>query len=167
MGRPQPQIDRWCFASVSKHFVDKAAEYNALYPDLAIKIEGEDDPPEKRSQRQIIEIRMDGPEQKELSRDYWHLRVEINILISTKSNDEDFHDHRELCGFVASWFDRCIEVRKYGNRLSDDPNVVVGTLVLDHGFREKTALAHFGQVDPATRLVQSTCEGHYDMKEVF
>lgn len=163
---PPPQIERWSVATVGVNFKDKVAA-EPLYADLRIKYEGHDEPIPQKDTRQWIEVRVDGPLSREVSRNFWHFRIEVNILVSTIMDDKDWHDHPDLCGHVRSWFPKCMPLRKYGNRPGDDANVIVGQYVLDTSFRNQTLLANFGQVDPKIRLVQSTVEGHYDMKETF
>ena len=147
-------LPRWLFASVSKHFDDNKQ-------DLALFIEGQ-----YRTTRNIkdfIELRFDGPDLTEISKGYWKVYTEINVLVQSAMDDENFHRIHTTVGKVVAAFTD-IEVYKYGTG-DDDDDSLLGCLVLlaDARSKEKTKVAHFGQIGPDTMLLQASVEGHYLM----
>ena len=145
---------RWVFASVSKHFDDKRQG-------LPLHIEGQHR--DTRSLKDFIELRMDGPHFTEVSQNYWRIYVEVNILIQSTMDESSYHRIHQNAGIVAAAFTG-IGLFKYGNGINDNPAVQWGCLQLlqDTSRREELVIRHCGQVEPATKLLQSTVEGHYE-----
>lgn len=139
--------ERWIFASVSKHF-DTYRESVPLY------IEGQ----ERQTQLldEFIELRVDGPYFKEVSKGCTKIDIEINLLCCVKKNNDNFRIHK-LTGVVAAAFKPEIFVYKFG----DDPLELWECLRLRSDKREAVIVSHFGQPDPDLPLMQATVEGHY------
>jgi len=146
-----PNMDRWVFASVSKHFDD-------LKGTTTLYIEGMHR--DTRKLEEFYELRVDGPNYTEISKKYWKLYIEINMLIQCTKNNQNFHRMRQLSGNVMEMFAPCIQVYKYG-----DGDAFVGTFVRmdQEANRNNMQVAHFGQVDPVNQLEQATIESHYVM----
>jgi hypothetical protein len=141
---------RWLFASITTHFDD------ALGSNLPVYVEGTHRTVDLAVE-DFCEVRIDGPNITELSKDYYKLYVEINILVTSHKNDEDFHRIHTNVGLIVAAFSD-ISLYKYGD---DDTALGCANLVTDHKGKQTIAVHHFGQIDPDKQLLQSTVEGHY------
>lgn len=113
----------------------------------------------------FIEFRMDGPNIREPSRNYFVFDITINICIQVAENAYNAHDFMRAYGWVQSMFRGCIPVHKEGNGPQDDPNFLLGTLILKNS-REIDLLKglQLGQIDPVMKLMQGTVEARYRME---
>jgi hypothetical protein len=151
----EPEMPRWIFASLSAHFqsgLDAAT--------LPLFIEGQ-----HRATRDLpnfAELRVDGPWMTELSRGYWRLFSEVNILVQVAKDDRFYHQIHDSVGIVANAFENTIGVFRYGDGPSDD-QTEVGCLKLQSQGNERIQINHFGQIAPESNLLQATVEGHYVM----
>jgi hypothetical protein len=112
---------------------------------------------------ELLEFRMDGPQRRQAHRGQFVLYVEINILVRSFMDDEDFHKMRRLIGEVATWLgrDRCIY--RYGDG-SDDDESLLGTLTLKNRKPyENIRVNQFGQIDPQYRIEQATVEASFEL----
>ena len=156
MSAPNPNWDRWILASVSDHFKINVQDVFSLKE----FVEGQ--PRDTNKNKQWFEVRMDGPFCKEQQKNQWLLVMEINCLVSTSMDDFDFHTHRQNTGNVASGFESCINVYRYGDGPLDDQSLL-GVLKLRKGLEGRVVTTHFGQIDPIVKMQQTTIEGHYEM----
>jgi hypothetical protein len=144
---------RWVFASVSSHF-------NQHRQGLPMFIEGQHR--NTRNMKDFIELRMDGPQFTEVNRGEWRIYFEVNILIQSTMDNENYHRIHTNVGIVAAAFTDIV-MFKYGNQPGDDNSVWECAKILqDVGKRQHIDIFHFGQIDTQTKLVQSTVEGHYE-----
>lgn len=145
---------RWIFASCSYHFEQNVGG-------ITMFTEGTHRDTELLPE--FIEFRMDGPYFTQLNKNYWHCYFEINILLQATMLDTDFHAIHRLAGTVAAAFTE-IQIFKYGEGLDDDDSLIAcANLKQDVRKRERIQINHFGQVEPETKLIQATVEGHYEM----
>lgn len=143
-------LPRWILASASKYFSDVAIANNLHY-----FVEGTTR--ETEEYQKSIEFRMDGPDFTRLSKDYYRIDVNINILWSYNQDDEDFHETERIKGIlIDAMTDLC--VYKYGDGPNDD-NSLIGTLQLKQAVKAN----NFGLIQQNTRLIQGTVEGSYSM----
>jgi len=147
-------IPRWMFASISKHF-DARKQNEHLF------IEGQDRLTNEETD--WLELRMDGPSQKEVSKGCFQFDIEINVLLSSVMNEKDYHKIFKLVGVAAAAFTNTIDIFKLGNGVDDD-DTFLACARLRFENRESVQISHFGQIDPDKRLVQATVEGHYRME---
>ena len=149
----EQDLERWLFASVSKHFDDNKQT-------LPLYIEGQKR--FTRSEKDFLELRMDGPILSEESKDYWRVYIEINVLVQSAEDEEDYHRIHKDVGIAIAAFTKRISVFKYGTGAGDDQSFV-GCLMRQDGRRgrERIQVNHFGRIDPKTPLFQSTVEAHY------
>ncbi len=141
---------RWIFASISKHFNDVA-----ILNSIPMFIEGTHR--FTKSDKKYFELRIDGPNFQEVSKNYFRLDVNVNILWAFNQDDEDFHEPQRIIGFLAHAIDD-ICIYKYGSGVLDDSSLL-GMLQLKLGPRAN----NFGQVRSDVRLMQGTVEGTYRM----
>ena len=118
---------------------------------------------ETESLTEFIEFRMDGPYFTETSKDYWHVYFEINIMLQTLLSETDLHAIHRLAGEVSAAFTE-IPIYKYGEGVDDDDSFIAcAKLKQDKRKRERIQVNHFGQIEPETKLIQATVEGHYEL----
>jgi len=146
-------LTRWIIASISKHFEDRKQS-------LTVFIEGQ-----IRKTRELLdflELRIDGPNQTELSKGFWQVYVEINVLVQSAQNAANYHRIYNSVGIAVAAFTQSISILKLGTAVGDDGSLV-GCLNLqgDKEARERIQISHFGQVEPETGIFQSSVEGHY------
>ena len=156
MSQINPNWDRWIFASVSNHF-----NTLAIAVPLPLFIEGQHR--DTREIKDFFELRLDGPRMTEVSANNWQIRIEINCLVQSAMDETNYHRIRQNTGVVAAMFTG-IGIFKYGDGLDDDQSQI-GCMILlqDKRGRDFLEISHFGQIEPATKLLQSTVEGHYEM----
>jgi hypothetical protein len=144
-------INRWIFASIAKHFDDRRK-------DIILYIEGQER--NTSNLQQYFELRIDGPYIVELSKNYYRVDLEVNVLCTAKTDPKDNYLIQRLTGIICSAFTRTINVYKFGIGLEDDQSLVI-CLQMRTDHKELLQVSNFGQVEPDARLHQSTVEGHY------
>lgn len=149
MSTPNANWQRWFKSSINKHFNDGKGTAH-LYIEGAQR--------GTREQSEWAELRIDGPNFTELSRNCWEAYVEINVLISCQKGGLNLYGYDTLCGRFTSLFVTNLGIYKYGPEVQDDQSFF-GCL----SQIEKIQVSHFGVIDPATNLMQGTIEGHYKM----
>ena len=144
---------RWIAASIQQHFID------TVDASLPIFIEGQEKTVDE--DEDFIELRIDGPNCTQLSKNDHNLYVEVNVLIQSHMNETDFHMiHKDVGKVLVAFTD--ILIYKYGDNPGDDDSFIVCLRLLQGG-KEAVRTAHFGQIDPDKKLIQSTVEGHFEM----
>jgi hypothetical protein len=119
---------------------------------------------DKLNEEERLELRVDGPNCTEVSKQYWKLYIEINVLCQCAKNNINYHRMRQLTGLARSIFEPCINVYKYGSGV-EDTQEFVGVLkrLDDEKGRNNIQVTQFGQVDPVVPVEQSSVEAHYVM----
>jgi len=138
---------RWIFASVTKHFSDT----------LSLKCFVEGEIRTTWADKDFVEIRMDGPYFKQLSRTDWSTFIEVNVLVQATIDNVNTHKIHSNVGLVCAAFTP-ISLYQYG-----DDSVQFGCLQpVTHSRSNQTlVVSHFGKVNPDKNLQQATVEGHY------
>lgn len=145
-------LPRWIFASVSKHFYDNKGDY-------VLFIEGQNrSGVGLPSEPQYFELRMDGPDVIEVSKDVFRVNIEVNIVCSAAMNDEDFHLIHAMVGHIASKF-TTIGVYKLGP--VTDPVINDGSLIGCLNLNSRIEIRHFGQIKADVPLMQAWVEASY------
>lgn len=148
-----PNWERWIFASISKHFDDRRQGVMLL-------IEGQKQ--NTPSPQDIFELRVDGPDFTEQSRDEWYISIEVGVLVSATNDNKDYHRIHKLCGIITQAFTD-IPVYRFGDGPDDDGSLL-GCLVLQQdGSRNAIQVTPFGKRDVATPIMQSSVEGKFAM----
>lgn len=147
-----PNWDRWIFASICKFFTDRA-------DGLIMYVEGTEHP--APTEASYVEIRTTGPITKQLTSNSFKLDVIINALINVLGEHGDNHLIYRITGKIASIFQSCIPVFKFGDTADDNPTIQIGVLQLTPNGGRDIETSHFGQVAPDVKLLQSTVEGAY------
>ncbi len=141
---------RWIMASLHKHFDDNRQGL-ILYVDGQIR--------DTRTESEYIEVRVDGPNFTEISKNNWKIFVEVNVLVSVTMDNKDLHRLVKYIGIVSAAFID-IMIYKYGDGASE---LGCMRLLQDTGTHERVQVSNFGVIDPAINLQQATVEGHYEL----
>lgn len=143
------KLPQWVFLSIAKYFT------GAL---TGAYVEGTEKVTDKADS---IEIRIDGPDIREVSKGVYKVECEVNLLISTQMNAGSQLRHLKSVGKVVEAF-KDIALYRYGDE-SEDTGYRLGVLCLKplDNNSDKIQVANMGRIDPALSLVQTTVEGHY------
>ena len=115
-----------------------------------------------RKDKDFIELRVDGPQITEISKDYWKIYGEVNILVTSAMDVTNYHRIHQNSGIVAAAF-TTINLFKFGTGVLDDQTQwACWNLLQNSGKRQRVDIFNFGQVDSKSELVQASVEGHYE-----
>lgn len=147
---------RWIRISIADHFNAKNRTDTALQPNpIPLYFEGQ-----IRSNEQDVtemELRLDGPHIHEVSKNYYKISVEPNLILKTPVNEADIWAFDRVIGLASAMFDRCIAVFRYGNGVQDDETFVFDLKRVD----DPETLTPYGQVDGNTRLMEGSVSANY------
>lgn len=149
-----PNLDKWIRKSISTWFL-------SAIPNGTIKTFQEGQFRDTNKVQEHLELRVDGPWYQQIAKRRWRVRIEVNVLavVNIKTDDSNWSIYRinELTGLVASVLETAVPVTN-----TDGGNV--GCLSKIHKDREWTKTSHFGQIEPHTKILQSTVESSYEME---
>lgn len=147
--------DRWIFATMAFNFNEQFKN------DFEIFIEGTHRG--LPGNTELLEFRMNGPQRRQPSRGYFWLTVQINILIRSYMDDNDFHKIQRNVGKVVNWLANNHCIFRYGDGVDDD-QTLLGTLHHKNRAKsDKVQVNHFGQIDPKFRIEEATVEAEFEM----
>lgn len=153
---------RWVFASLATYLKQVAQDSNT-----PAMVEGLDErSSEFMGATDRVEIRITGPDIRELSHNYWQLKVEANVLISSRFDGlgaKNRYSFTQIAGVFQMAMDAAIAVYRYGNRAGDD-ETLVGCLSPLSGRRDAVRVFHFGQINTTDGLRQSMIDAKYVME---
>jgi hypothetical protein len=153
-----PNWTRWIVASVQKHFDLRAAPNN-----IPTLYEG-DDISAVKDQIKYVEIRVNGPRYKELSKGYHQFHIDVGVMCSAYIGS-DIHELNKLVGLYQSKMIP-IDVKKFGN-LSGDDQSYIGCLELRDDVDPSVDTISYGQTEAEKRLMQTSVEGFYELELVL
>ena len=147
--------DRWIFATMSKDF-------NTVFAaDFEIFIEGTHRGLPENTE--LLEFRLNGPQRRQPSLGYFILLVQINILVRSYMDDDDFHKIRRNVGKVTNWLADNHCIFRYGDGVVDD-DTLLGELHLQNRAKsDPVQVNHFGQIDPKYRIEEATVEAEFEI----
>lgn len=145
---------RWIISSIHKYF-------DTNRQSITLFVEGT--PRNTRTEKDFMELRVDGPHYTEISKSYYLIKLDINILIQSTQDETDFHRIYKNIGKILSIFNN-IRIYKYGTG-DDDDDSFLGCLRLiqDAQGREPVQVAMLGKIRPEIAVEQAVIEGHYQM----
>lgn len=144
---------KWIFLSAAKHFTDSISVITTF-------VEGAQER-NLSGQSSWIEIRIDGPDIREVSKDTIVLESEINLLVATHIDPDAPAQHVINVGKATAAFTD-FKIFKYGEDSEDDGSILDSFRLQPlEDIRDKIKVANMGQIDPAIKLLQTTVEGHY------
>ena len=142
----------WIFASVCKHF-DSHSNDLYLHIDGTARKTGD--------HANVIELRLNGPIMRELSKNYYQIDAEVNLLIQTAVKHANIYQHRRNLGIAEAACTRYIYLYQIGSESGATGNMF-GCLTLvntprNNGIETKD----YGIVRPQVDLQQATVEATY------
>jgi len=149
-------LPKWVFLSCAKHFTDNISG-------IAVFVEGAQER-DLSGNNDWIEIRVDGPNIKEVSNDTYVIESQINLLVATHFSPNAPSDHVINVGkAVAAFTD--FYIYKYGEDSGEDTGATLEVFRLEplDNNRERIHVANMGQLDPSLKLLQTTVEGQFRM----
>jgi len=152
-------LARWIQASLAVYFQTVASSLS-----LTFFVEGVDEREADTMQEEHCELRINGPFIREISRGYWRVHVDINILLTDymKMSTEDAYDINRWGGTFLVSYTENIPIFRLGSGVDDD-GTLVGCLTQRTGFSEPARLIHFGQVSREDRIRQAVVDGRFEM----
>lgn len=161
MPLPDENWPRWIAASVANHFSTFVGGLG-----LPLLVEGSDDrEAETLRARSHVELRLHGPETKEISHGYFQLFIEINLLLTEFiSGTRNVYDFVQHCGQIQKSASGVIPVYRYGlDSGGVDDGTHVGCFHPDPNRNEAVTVFHFGEIDRVRHVRQSAVDGRYRM----
>ncbi len=154
-----PAWTRWINASVAVYM--KTVTDTLKIPLL---FDGIDEREPEKMHYNHAELRIGGPFVKELSKNYWYLQVDINILLTylMQPTEDNVYDLQTWCGVIQEAMDGPIYVYKYGGEPGDD-EAYVGCLRPRTGRYETNRVLSFGQISRVDRVRQAMIDARYEM----
>jgi hypothetical protein len=152
-------LARWIYQSVVKHFESTANGISLPY-----FVEGVHERTEANMRADHVEIRVTGPELKELSKGYYDVKVIINVLFTKNMTirGADAFDIIQWTGVFSDVMLDPIQIYKAGTGAGDDGSLI-GCLRVDKDRNAAVRVYHFGQLDKDTRIRQSEVDAEYGM----
>jgi hypothetical protein len=152
-------LARWIVASIAVYFQPVADSLSLLY-----FVEGIDERDSDTMRTEHVEVRVNGPNVREVSKNYWRVHIDINILLIDymKMSSENAYDINQWGGkFLAAMTDP-IPIYRFGSG-GDDDDSLIGCLTQRKGFAEPAKLIHFGQISKEDRIRQAMVDGRFEM----
>jgi len=152
-------LARWVFASIADYFSTIVTGIN-----LPLLVEGVDERESEKMRGDHAELRVNGPFVRELSKNYWRIWVDINILLTNmmSMSQENAYDIAQWGGTFQEAMLKPIPIYKYGSNPSDDESLI-GCLTLRKSKGDSVRLIHFGQISREDRIRQAAVDGRYEM----
>jgi len=150
---------RWINASVAIYIKNITDTLN-----LPLLFEGIDERDYENIQHSHAELRIGGPFVKEVSKNYWNIRVDINILLTyfMQADENNVYKLQTYCGKLQEAMNGPIDIYKYGGEVGDDESYV-GCLRPIIGKFEANRVLQFGQISRVDRIRQAMIDGRYYM----
>jgi hypothetical protein len=146
-----PNLNRWIYASVVKHFMAECANAN---PPIPFYID--------RYDRDVswVEMRFVGPTVNEVSRAKYLIICCVDFLITTFVEHDQYAMFRITGALSSMYKDIC--VYRYGDGLDDD-QTFVSDLKLTQRNNNKINLINFGLILPDNKFQRSVMSSDYEM----
>ena len=144
-----PNLNRWIYASVVKHFMLAAEEASIpLYID--------------RYDRNTswVELRFIGPSINQLSRSTYLILCSVDLMLTAFVEKDQYLMSRMTGAFAAAYMDIC--VYKYGDSLEDDHGLV-SELKLTPRNNNRINIINFGLIQQDTHMQRSVMSSDYEM----
>jgi hypothetical protein len=148
---------RWIVASVAVYF-------KAIADTIPInfKISGIDEC--EIPNRNYAELTVTGPFIQQLSKNFYQLTVEVNVLLTNLmlETSDNGYNIQTWCGIFQKAMDGPITVYKKGN-LVGDTGTSIGCLISKQTGMDANKIMHFGQISKVDRVRQSMISGKFQI----
>jgi hypothetical protein len=150
-------LPRWLFSSIACHFEPIAATNNIPY-----FVEGIDERDDSNMQISHSELRVTGPQTKEVAKGQYHVEVTINFLLTHYMDMVgSAYELIQWCGIFQDAMLEPIPIYKYGDD-PDDTGYLIGCLRLKDGRYDAAKVYHFGQMSTTDRVRQSEVDAIFE-----
>lgn len=146
---------RWIMASIAKYFSD-----TCIAIPLPLLVDGIDEREEESLHFDHAELRITGPSINELSKNYFRVLVDINVLITELMDQTNAYKLQTWCGKISNAMNGPINIYKYGGEIGDDSSYVMCLRPIN-GDNDPNNILHFGQLGKVDRLRQSMIDGKF------
>lgn len=162
-----PHWARWIFASLADYLKKTITEGdNIELRTVPVLIEGVDERTDTVMQAtDHAEVAITGPFSRELSHEYYELKVGVRVLIHSRMDKppKNRYTPQQIAGLFHEAMDAVIAVYRYGNGPDDDQSLL-GCLSPLAGRHDAVRVFNFGQMNPTDRLRQSMVDCWYVME---
>jgi hypothetical protein len=157
---------RWIFASLASYLKEVAEEQ-----DLPVLVEHLDERTEAfMRSADRAEIRITGPFTRELSKGYWQVFVDANVLLTSRydGSQKNGYDILIHAGAFHAAMNLPVGIWNFGSQqgdyVEDDPetHTFLGCLVPRPG--QSVRVLNFGQIDTVEKIKQTEIEARYTME---
>jgi len=114
------------------------------------------------------EIRINGPFTQEVSKGYFRVWVDVNVLVtSRRDGQKNGYDHLRYVGLFHEAMDDMIPIYMFGNQPGDcvqaDPTDcdVIGCLSPRDGKNDSIRVLSFGQLNSTDAIIQNAVDARY------
>jgi hypothetical protein len=154
-----PNWTRWIRASLGDYLKEVATDL-----EIPVLIEELDDRTEAFIQSPVhVEIRINGPFTREVSKDYYLIQVDANVLVTNRKDVKNGYIHHPVLGMYHNAMDSVIPMFKYGTGVDDDQSQF-GCLTGKSGSNEFVRVLSLGQVEKTDQIVQNMVDARYQME---
>ena len=152
-------LARWIMSSVAVYFKTVADGLSLTY-----FVEGVDEREPSTMNTEHVEVRVNGPYIREVSRGYWRVHIDINILLMDymDMSTENAYDLNQWGGEFLTAMVEPIPIYRLGTGVNDD-DTLVGCLTQRTGLSEPARLIHFGQISKEDRIREAAVDGRFEM----
>jgi len=159
--RPDPNWNRWVLQSVIDHYKTNVSDPNTV-PFLVDGIDVRDEAWMNQPDR--VELRVNGPDTKELSAGCWRLWVGVNIQFLSMMGQEskNRYDLETLVGLFMEYTDTPIPVYRLGTGVEDDATLIE-CLKPRRELSNAVRSVFFGQIDQDELMTQAQIDARYEM----
>lgn len=153
-------LPRWIFASIAYYFKSIADANSIPY-----FVEGVDEREPQDMRQSHAEMRVTGPDIKEISNGYYQVNVIVNILLTSLMEMSGVNAYQIInwSGIFAKNMQEPVPIYKYGDGPEDDQSLI-GCLRVRDGKFDSVKIWHFGQVSRTDRVRQSEVDVLYEME---
>jgi len=150
---------RWITASIAIYFKTVLDTIN-----LPLLCDGLDEREHASIHHNHAELRIGGPFLNELSRDYWQIKIDINVLLTCMMQaNESVYDLQTWAGVIQEAMSQNINIYKYGGESGDDESYI-GCLRPRKGKNEAIRVLTFGQISKTDRVRQAMVDSRFVME---
>jgi hypothetical protein len=156
-----PNWARWIEQSVAI-FLKEVAEDT----EVVVLIDGVDErQPSNMKAQNRLEVRLNGPFSKELSKGYHRLYVDVNVLLISQMGGQNTNPfrHTDILGLYHEAMDGPIPISRYGTGPDDDADELLGCLTPRPGNADMIRVLRFAQIDKTDRIKEGMVDARYVM----
>lgn len=160
--RPNPNWNRWILQSIIDHYKTNVVDPNSI-PFLVDGVDIRDQTWMEQSDR--VELRVNGPDTKELSARWWRIWITVNLYFTSMMGQEskNRYDLENTVGLFLEYTDTVIPVYRLGTGVDDDDSLV-GCLEPRRELPNAVRSVHFGQINPDDMIKQSQIDARFEMQ---